>query len=112
MRAVCSSNVVIDTTPSIGINYDTLVTSDTTDTSTSSSRFVEVGDKVEQFDAICEVQSDKATVTISSRYDGVVVRRHYDVEDIALVGQPLVDIELNDGETGSSPTQRGELKVN
>uniref|UniRef100_A0A8C7W376 Dihydrolipoamide acetyltransferase component of pyruvate dehydrogenase complex n=1 Tax=Oncorhynchus mykiss TaxID=8022 RepID=A0A8C7W376_ONCMY len=55
--------------------------------------YVKEGDKVSQFDSICEVQSDKASVTITSRYDGVIKKLYYEVDATALVGTPLVDIE-------------------
>ncbi|KAJ3599035.1 hypothetical protein NHX12_032998 [Muraenolepis orangiensis] len=59
--------------------------------------YVEEGAKVAQFDSICEVQSDKASVTITSRYDGVIRKLYYAVDETALVGMPLVDIETDTG---------------
>ena len=33
-------------------------------------------------------------MTITSRFDGVIKRLYYEVDDTAKVGQPLVDIEI------------------
>ena len=54
--------------------------------------FVKEGDKVKAFDKICEVQSDKATVDISSRYDGDVVKIHHEAGEMVQVGNALLDI--------------------
>ena len=59
--------------------------------------FVRAGDEVKEFDNICEVQSDKATVEITSRYSGRVTKVNYEVGDIVPVGQALVEIEVEDG---------------
>lgn len=67
--------------------------------------FVQEGDTVAQFDQICEVQSDKASVTITSRYDGIIKKLHYNVDDIALVGSALVDIETNESSRPAEEVQ-------
>ncbi|ALC49758.1 CG5599 [Drosophila busckii] len=60
--------------------------------------FVKVGDKVEQFDNLCEVQSDKASVTITSRYDGKITKIFHTIDELALVGKPLLEFEVEDEE--------------
>ncbi|KPI86680.1 putative Dihydrolipoamide branched chain transacylase [Leptomonas seymouri] len=57
---------------------------------------VKPGDKIEDFDPLCEVQSDKATVEITSRYSGVVKAVHIAQGQTAFVGQAIVDIEIDD----------------
>ena len=54
--------------------------------------FVSPGDKLNQFDRVCEVQSDKASVEITSRYDGMVSLLCGNVGDVMRVGQPLLYI--------------------
>ncbi|KAI8394138.1 2-oxoacid dehydrogenases acyltransferase-domain-containing protein [Radiomyces spectabilis] len=58
--------------------------------------FVEPGATVAEFDKICEVQSDKASVEITSRFAGRIVKLHHQVNDIAKVGEPLVDVETDE----------------
>ena len=54
--------------------------------------FVTPGEKVSQFDRICEVQSDKANVEITSRFDGVVTELCGNVGEMMFVGKPLLYI--------------------
>ncbi|CAI7580064.1 unnamed protein product [Penicillium pancosmium] len=69
--------------------------------------FVKPGDRVSQFDAICEVQSDKASVEITSRYDGVIASLHHEADEMAEVGKPLLDIDVEDdpSDPNQTPTQ-------
>ncbi|KAL8761216.1 MAG: hypothetical protein Q9184_002648 [Pyrenodesmia sp. 2 TL-2023] len=96
--------------------------------------FVEPGARVEQFDKLCEVQSDKAAVEVSrwnavfletrvlidetqitSRFDGVIKKLHYEADDKAQVGKkPLCDIDVlseisskDEAVLGNTPEQAG-----
>lgn len=64
--------------------------------------FVKEGDTVKAFDKICEVQSDKATVEITSRYDGVVKAMHIAKGATAFVGKPIADLEVDDSTPGEA----------
>lgn len=56
--------------------------------------FIQPGARVEQFDKLCEVQSDKASVEITSPFDGVIKKLYYEPDDMAITGKPLVDIDI------------------
>lgn len=66
--------------------------------------FVKEGDTVEQFDNLCEVQSDKASVTITSRYDGKITKLYHSIDEIAFVGKPLIEFDVGAGESKASGT--------
>ncbi|KAF1356387.1 2-oxoacid dehydrogenases acyltransferase-domain-containing protein [Delphinella strobiligena] len=68
--------------------------------------FVQPGARVEQFDKLCEVQSDKAAVEITSPFDGVVKELHYEADDMAIVGKPLLDIDI---QSDISPEDEAKL---
>lgn len=53
---------------------------------------VKAGDTINEFDPICEVQSDKATVDITSRYTGVVKAVYLQPGATAKVGSVMLDI--------------------
>jgi 2-oxoisovalerate dehydrogenase E2 component (dihydrolipoyl transacylase) len=56
--------------------------------------FVKVGDHVEEFDKLVEVQSDKANVVIPSRYSGLITKVYAPEGEMIKVGAPLIDIKV------------------
>jgi len=56
--------------------------------------FVEPGAAVEEFSPLCEVQSDKASVEITSRFTGTVTKLYYEAGEMARVGKPFIDIDI------------------
>jgi pyruvate/2-oxoglutarate dehydrogenase complex dihydrolipoamide acyltransferase (E2) component len=56
--------------------------------------FKQEGDTIQEFDALCEVRSDKAAVTITSPFDGVITKKYYAVGDVAKTGLPLIDVKM------------------
>ncbi|KAK5707369.1 hypothetical protein LTR17_020765 [Elasticomyces elasticus] len=64
---------------------------------------VKPGDSVAQFDPICEVSSDKPTVEITSRFDGTIEELLYEEGEVAVVGQPILTLDVIDEEDADIP---------
>ncbi|KAI7737454.1 hypothetical protein M8C21_002852, partial [Ambrosia artemisiifolia] len=58
--------------------------------------FVQEGDQVEEYQRLCEVQSDKATIEITSRYNGKVAKVLHTPGDIIKVGETLLKLAVDD----------------
>ncbi|KAI5650825.1 hypothetical protein M9H77_36830 [Catharanthus roseus] len=58
--------------------------------------FVKEGDHVEEFQPLCEVQSDKATIEITSRYKGKACKLHHVPGDIVKVGETLLQLIVDE----------------
>lgn len=57
--------------------------------------FIAEGDLVHEFDPLCEVQTDKATLPITSRYSGKVKKLHYKGKNNHIIIQRIVEAEMS-----------------
>ncbi|XVF38745.1 hypothetical protein REPUB_Repub20aG0128100 [Reevesia pubescens] len=60
--------------------------------------FVQEGDEVEEFQPLCEVQSDKATIEITSRYKGIVAHILHVPGSIVKVGETLLKMAVEESQ--------------
>ncbi|GMJ14096.1 DARK INDUCIBLE 3 [Hibiscus trionum] len=63
--------------------------------------FVHEGDEVDEFQPLCEVQSDKATIEITSRYKGRVAQVLHDPGSIIKVGETLLKMAVEESRVPS-----------
>lgn len=71
--------------------------------------YVQEGARVEEWGNLCEVQTDKASVDITSRHTGVVKKLHYEADATVKVGAALLDIEV-EGEATHIDPEKTEVK--
>ncbi|KAK8709835.1 hypothetical protein V6N13_060837 [Hibiscus sabdariffa] len=64
--------------------------------------FVHEGDEVDEFQPLCEVQSDKATIEITSRYKGRVAQVLHDPGSIVKVGETLLKMAVEESRVEES----------
>nr|BAJ33942.1 unnamed protein product [Eutrema halophilum] len=74
--------------------------------------FVKEGDPVEEFQPLCEVQSDKATIEITSRFKGKVALISHAPGDIIKVGETLVTLSVEDAQDALLVTSESPGNVN
>lgn len=67
--------------------------------------FVSEGDMVDEFGPVCEVQSDKASVVITSRYKGKVSQILHQPGDIVKVGATLLELMMLEGSAAKDDTR-------
>lgn len=62
--------------------------------------YITEGARVEEWDNLCQVQSDKAADDITARYGGVVKKLYCEPDDTVQTGEPLVDIDVAEEDAG------------
>ena len=55
---------------------------------------MEEGAQIEEWGPLCEVQSDKASVEITSKYTGTIKKLHFERDAVVQVGEGMLDIEV------------------
>lgn len=70
--------------------------------------FVEEGAPIEEWSPLCEVQSDKASVEITSKYTGVIKKLHFPQDAVVQVGEALLDIEVEEDGQGQESHETQE----
>lgn len=67
--------------------------------------FVEEGASIEEWSPLCEVQSDKASVEITSKYTGVVKKIYFAQDDVVQTGDTLLEVEVEGDAESEQPAE-------
>lgn len=68
--------------------------------------FVEEGAPIEEWSPLCEVQSDKASVEITSKYSGVIKKIYFGQDDVVQTGDTLLEIEVEGEAESEQPSEQ------
>ncbi|TVQ89800.1 MAG: hypothetical protein EA397_14480, partial [Deltaproteobacteria bacterium] len=64
---------------------------------------VQIGQRVQTDQPLCEIMTDKATVEISSPTSGILVKTHGEPGDIIKVHEPLAEIDQSGDAASPAP---------
>ncbi|MBZ9779831.1 2-oxo acid dehydrogenase subunit E2 [Psychroflexus sp. CAK8W] len=72
---------------------------------TITSWLKEVGDIIEADEAVLEIATDKVDSEVPSEYDGVLVEKLFDIDDVVKVGEVVAIIEVEGEEDSNNDTE-------
>lgn len=72
---------------------------------TITSWLKEVGDTIEADEAVLEIATDKVDSEVPSEYDGVLVEKLFDIDDVVKVGEVVAIIEVEGEEDSNNDTE-------
>ena len=75
---------------------------------TITSWLKEIGDTIEADEAVLEIATDKVDSEVPSEYDGVLIEKLFEVDDVVKVGEVVAIIEVEGGEDDSSEEEETE----
>jgi len=78
---------------------------------TITSWLKEVGDTIELDEAVLEIATDKVDSEVPSEFEGVLVEKFFNVDDVVQVGEVLAIIETDGDLEGASDTATASTKV-
>ncbi len=68
----------------------------------------EVGDTIEEDEAVIEIATDKVDSEVPSEVNGVLVEKLFEVDDVIQVGQTIAVIEIEDGVVAQNTLKKAE----
>ncbi|MCS4485495.1 dihydrolipoamide acetyltransferase family protein [Staphylococcus americanisciuri] len=69
---------------------------------------VKVGDRVEEYDALCEVITDKVTAEVPSSYAGVITALHVEPGDTVAIGTVICSLDSDNENIATATTEATE----
>lgn len=73
--------------------------------------YVKEGDQVAEFDPLFAMESDKATVDVSSPVNGIVHKIYVQEGELGIVGKPVLDIDTGDNHTDADKTNESKADL-
>ncbi len=73
---------------------------------------VEPGSKVNEYDPLCEILTDKVTAEVPSSFEGVIERILVDVGETIEVGTPICEIKVSNKVHEKEPEQKSQPQTN